>query len=120
MSLSSYHILVDTLLGDCSFLSPIDVESHNSPGASVLSLVHCPMTISNTICNSSSPSLIYIVGYDPLHIVISFTVLKRVWLERDFHALIKNDLFSSPPLPHGVLSVCHVDKKNNSSPRKAL
>ena len=50
---------------------------------------------SNTICNSSGPSLVDIVQFDLSCIVVSFTVFKTRLPGRGFHTLIRNVLFPS-------------------------
>ena len=51
---------------------------------SVSSLAHCPVSSSNTICNS------------PFRFRLPLKVFKPHMLGRDFHTLIKNASFSSP------------------------
>ena len=58
------------------------------------SLTHYLVPSFDTICNSPSPLLVDIVCFDPLHITVNLTVLKRI--VRGFHTLIWNVLFFSP------------------------
>ena len=51
---------------------------------------------SDTICNSPSTSLVDIVRVNPIHIVISLTILKTCLLRKNFYTFIKNVLFSFP------------------------
>ena len=69
-----------TLIRNVSFPSPTYVRSNNSPlGSLASSLTQRPLFGSDTICNSPSPPLIDMVSFDLLCIVVSLTVLKRVY-----------------------------------------
>jgi len=57
-------------------------------GGPASSLAHCPVSGSDTICNSSSPLLTDIVRFGSLRIAISLTVLRRpVTYYRQSHSL---------------------------------
>ena len=59
------------------------VESHNPPARSPVSmLIHRLVSSSDIICNRSSPPLADIVCFGPLRIVVSLTVLKRVYQKK--------------------------------------
>ena len=85
-----------TLIRNVSFPFLIDVGSHNPPllGASVIQsmwnltiylswgpesqLAHCPVSGFDTICNSPSLLLAYIIYFGSLRIAVSLTVLKCI------------------------------------------
>ena len=76
-----------------SFPSLINVGSHNPPlRGPTCSLTHHPVSGSDTICNSPSPPLAYIVLFG--FFLSGFP--SRFLLGRDFYTLIKNASFSSP------------------------
>ena len=106
-----HQLLTDHVGTQCprwhSFPSPIDVGSPNPPPSrpsvlagtppcvhplrgSAFSLTHCPVSSSDTICNSSSPQLTDIVLFG-----LSLKVFKTRLLGGDVHTLVTNVLFSS-------------------------
>ena len=75
-----------------SFLSSIDVESHNPfPLESSVLVGTTPVFGSDIICNSWSSLLVDIVFFR-----LSFKVFKTRMVGRDFHTLTKNVSFSFP------------------------
>ena len=69
-----------TLITNVPFSSLTDVGSHNSPFWGLApSLAHRPISGSDIIYYSLSSLLADIACFDPLCIVVSLTVLKRVY-----------------------------------------
>ena len=103
------HILgkdFHALIRKVSFLSPLNVGSHNPPplGGPTSSLVHRPVSGSDTICNSPNPPLEDICPLCPVTYHRQPHGFKTHLLGRCFHTLIKNVSFNPTPVGPSVLA----------------